>query len=120
MPTVLIDSGTAWGGASNAKVKAIVVIMGKGFLREQVVSSSNTRKGVHRFAILRRTCGSMCGKLRGAARCVLVDPYDEFVAQARFASRQFGVDSCEYLHEWRSDGYSDHSPLLAELRYAAG
>jgi tRNA (mo5U34)-methyltransferase len=31
-------------------------------------------------------------KLRGAARCVLVDPYDEFVAQARFASRQFGVE----------------------------
>ena len=37
-----------------------------------------------------------------------------------FVSRQFGVDSCEYLHEWRSDGYSDHSPLLAELTYVAG
>ncbi len=31
-------------------------------------------------------------KLRGASRCVLVDPYREFVAQARFAARQFGVE----------------------------
>ena len=31
-------------------------------------------------------------KLRGAARCVLVEPYDEFIAQARFATRQFGVE----------------------------
>jgi tRNA (mo5U34)-methyltransferase len=31
-------------------------------------------------------------KLRGAARCVLVDPYREFVRQAEFAARQFGVD----------------------------
>ncbi len=31
-------------------------------------------------------------KLRGAGRCVLVDPYAEFAAQARFAARQFGVE----------------------------
>jgi tRNA (mo5U34)-methyltransferase len=31
-------------------------------------------------------------KLRGAARCVLVDPYREFLAQAAFAARQFGVE----------------------------
>ncbi len=31
-------------------------------------------------------------KLRGAARCVLVEPYDEFAAQARFAAREFGVE----------------------------
>lgn len=30
-------------------------------------------------------------KLRGAARCVLVDPYREFIAQAEFAARQFSV-----------------------------
>lgn len=30
-------------------------------------------------------------KLRGAARCVLVDPYREFIAQARFAAAQFDV-----------------------------
>ena len=30
-------------------------------------------------------------KLRGAARCVLVDPFDEFLAQAEFATRRFGV-----------------------------
>lgn len=29
--------------------------------------------------------------LRGAARCLLVDPYPEFLKQAEFASRQFGV-----------------------------
>ena len=32
-----------------------------------------------------------------------------------FVSRQFAVDSCDYLHEWRTHGYSDHSPLRAEL-----
>ncbi|HVX65045.1 MAG TPA: DUF1698 domain-containing protein [Bryobacteraceae bacterium] len=31
-------------------------------------------------------------KLRGAARCVLVDPYQEFLRQAEFAARQFQVD----------------------------
>jgi len=31
-------------------------------------------------------------KLRGAERCVLVDPYEEFVRQAEFATAQFGVD----------------------------
>lgn len=31
-------------------------------------------------------------KQRGAGRCVLVDPYDEFLRQADFAARQFGVD----------------------------
>lgn len=31
-------------------------------------------------------------KLRGAARCVLVDPYREFIAQARFAAGEFGVE----------------------------
>jgi len=31
-------------------------------------------------------------KLRGAARCVLVDPFAEFLAQAEFAVRQFGVE----------------------------
>ena len=31
-------------------------------------------------------------KLRGAKRCVLVDPYEEFVRQAEFATAQFGVD----------------------------
>ncbi len=30
-------------------------------------------------------------KLRGAERCLLVDPYPEFLKQAEFASRQFGV-----------------------------
>jgi tRNA (mo5U34)-methyltransferase len=30
-------------------------------------------------------------KLRGARRCVLVDPYEEFVRQAEFAASQFGV-----------------------------
>lgn len=30
-------------------------------------------------------------KLRGAKRCVLVDTYDQFLAQAKFASEQFGV-----------------------------
>jgi endonuclease/exonuclease/phosphatase family metal-dependent hydrolase len=32
-----------------------------------------------------------------------------------FVSRQFAVDSCDYLHEWRTDGYSDHSPLRVAL-----
>lgn len=32
-----------------------------------------------------------------------------------FVSRHFAVDSCDYLHEWRTDGYSDHSPLRASL-----
>lgn len=31
-------------------------------------------------------------KRRGAERCVLVDPFEEFVRQADFASRQFGVE----------------------------
>lgn len=31
-------------------------------------------------------------KLRGAARCVLVEPFLEFVEQARFAASEFGVD----------------------------
>lgn len=31
-------------------------------------------------------------KQRGAARCVLVDPYSEFLRQAEFAARQFQVD----------------------------
>lgn len=31
-------------------------------------------------------------KLRGAARCVLVDPYREFLRQAEFAARQFNVE----------------------------
>jgi|SRR5579884_2810794 tRNA (mo5U34)-methyltransferase len=31
-------------------------------------------------------------KLRGAARCVLVDAYDQFLRQADFAARQFGVE----------------------------
>jgi tRNA (mo5U34)-methyltransferase len=30
-------------------------------------------------------------KLRGAGRCVLVDPFVEFVSQAKFAAEQFGV-----------------------------
>lgn len=30
-------------------------------------------------------------KLRGAKRCVLVESYEEFTVQARFAARQFGV-----------------------------
>src|SRR5258705_4515248 len=40
-------------------------------------------------------------KLRGAARCVLVDPYREFLRQADFAARQFGVELeqvCEDAH----------------------
>jgi len=31
-------------------------------------------------------------KLRGAARCVLVDPYVEFVEQAKFAAAEYGVE----------------------------
>lgn len=31
-------------------------------------------------------------KLRGAARCVLVEPYLEFIEQARFAASEFGVE----------------------------
>ena len=31
-------------------------------------------------------------KLRGASRCVLVDPFSEFIAQARFTASQFEVD----------------------------
>ena len=31
-------------------------------------------------------------KLRGASRCVLVDPYREFIAQAGFAASEFGVE----------------------------
>ncbi|MCL4793774.1 MAG: DUF1698 domain-containing protein [Bryobacteraceae bacterium] len=31
-------------------------------------------------------------KLRGAARCVLVEPYREFLEQARFAASEFGVE----------------------------
>lgn len=40
-------------------------------------------------------------KLRGAARCVLVDPYREFLKQAEFAAGQFGVELemvCEDAH----------------------
>jgi len=37
-------------------------------------------------------------KLRGAARCVLVDPFREFIAQARFAARQFRVE-LEFVNE---------------------
>jgi len=36
-----------------------------------------------------------------------------------FVSRHFAVDACDYLHEWRSRGYSDHSPLRASLSLAA-
>jgi 2-polyprenyl-3-methyl-5-hydroxy-6-metoxy-1,4-benzoquinol methylase len=31
-------------------------------------------------------------EFRGASRCILVEPFEEFVAQARFATRQFGVE----------------------------
>lgn len=31
-------------------------------------------------------------KLRGAARCVLVDPFGQFLSQAEFAARQFAVE----------------------------
>jgi exonuclease III len=34
-------------------------------------------------------------------------------------SRGIDVRRCEYLHEWREHGLSDHSALLAELRIAA-
>lgn len=37
-------------------------------------------------------------KLRGAGRCVLVEPYREFLAQARFAAGEFGVD-LEFVNE---------------------
>jgi len=40
-------------------------------------------------------------KLRGAARCVLVDPFPEFLRQAEFAARQFDVSMdfvCEDAH----------------------
>ena len=40
---------------------------------------------------------------RGAARCVLVDPFPEFVRQAEFAARQFGVKMdliCEDAHTY--------------------
>jgi tRNA (mo5U34)-methyltransferase len=40
-------------------------------------------------------------KLRGAARCVLVDPYHEFLQQAQFAARQYNVEIeqvCEDAH----------------------
>lgn len=32
-------------------------------------------------------------------------------------SAQVSVTICEYRHEWRADGLSDHSPLVAELRW---
>ncbi|MEW5978320.1 MAG: methyltransferase domain-containing protein [Acidobacteriota bacterium] len=40
-------------------------------------------------------------KLRGAKRCVLVDPFQEFIRQAAFAARQFDVELelvCEDAH----------------------
>lgn len=37
-----------------------------------------------------------------------------------FVSGEFQVDSCEYLHSFREDGFSDHSALLASLSYAPG
>ncbi|PYT21672.1 MAG: TIGR04290 family methyltransferase [Acidobacteria bacterium] len=42
-------------------------------------------------------------KLRGAVRCVLVDPYPVFLRQAEFAARQFGVDVvfvCDDAHTY--------------------
>jgi len=35
------------------------------------------------------------------------------------ATREFRVESCDFLHEWREQGFSDHSPLRAVLSYAA-
>jgi endonuclease/exonuclease/phosphatase family metal-dependent hydrolase len=35
-------------------------------------------------------------------------------------SGAFGVKTCKYLHAWRKDGFSDHSPLVAVLTYRPG
>lgn len=32
-------------------------------------------------------------------------------------SSEVKVPVCGYLHEWRDDGLSDHSPLLAHIRW---
>jgi hypothetical protein len=34
-------------------------------------------------------------------------------------SSHFSVEEIEYLHAWRTDGLSDHSPVLAELESIA-
>ena len=33
-----------------------------------------------------------------------------------FVSRHFDVRECDYYHEWREQGLSDHSPMWARLR----
>lgn len=33
-----------------------------------------------------------------------------------FVSRHFTVVKCDYHHQWRKQGFSDHSPMWAELR----
>jgi len=37
-----------------------------------------------------------------------------------FASPHFAVESCAYLRSFRTEGYSDHSALIAALSYARG
>ncbi len=59
-------------------------------------------------------------KRRGAARCVLVDPFREFLGQAEFAARQFGVDIdtvCEDAHTYclTTDERFDYVLLLGLL-----
>jgi hypothetical protein len=34
-----------------------------------------------------------------------------------FASDDFRVDDCRYLHAFREDGFSDHSALMAMLSF---
>jgi tRNA (mo5U34)-methyltransferase len=59
-------------------------------------------------------------KLRGAARCVLVDPFREFLCQAEFAARQFQVEIdtvCEDAHTYclTTDERFDYVLLLGLL-----
>ena len=37
-----------------------------------------------------------------------------------FASRQFTVRACDYVHEWRSEGLSDHSAIYADVTLSEG
>ena len=34
--------------------------------------------------------------------------------------RQYAVDACGYRHDWREEGLSDHSALVAELDVVPG
>jgi tRNA (mo5U34)-methyltransferase len=59
-------------------------------------------------------------KLRGAARCILVDPFREFLCQAEFAARQFHVEIetvCEDAHTYclTTDERFDYVLLLGLL-----